>query len=769
MGDIIDFIEILKKFDAMRDDDVINQKTLPAIRPSYADSSVIESLVPEIKVALQESGIDKLYQHQSEAIQKALNGANVVLQAPTASGKTLAFQVPMLQSLIQEPNAHALMIYPTKALAFDQCDQLSQLTAHIPDRKIESQRYDGDTEKGDSRKKIRENPPQILITNPDMLHQSFLARSDTWSCKFYKGLKWIILDEVHVYRGYFGSNVSVLLRRFVHYLASLGAHPQFFLSSATCANAREHAENLTGLAFEEVNASNSFRPKRRFYFIRPDIPDHQHWIILQYRAVDSGLACLAKGKSVLVFCPTRNFAESCHRIAMKKIKKTRYADKGINPDMIQVFKAGLSNNVRHKIQENIKDGSVRLTFTTNALEAGIDIGVLDGVILVGFPDNVMSAWQQIGRAGRSWDSDAFVIYYARNNPLDNFYASNLEAFLKKPLDNLVVNPGNEDLIEKHLPCLLFETPTVFIRNNSSILGRALYDAAVEKLKSGASPSRTGRWRPHFALNIRGGGGSFVLKEGSKVIGTLSNQQQFREAYQDAIYMHGGQAYRVKKISSTRNGGEIDLEPVDESDELSLKTRPITSQTVTVESIYDGQQWDLKPDTDSISTFYGKVLIAERIYSIEEINDHTGKVLREWKPTINSTSFDNAHAFWIQTPFNLPVLSQLLRVGALFSIPFDPHDIFLHSNKEQTYLVESYPGGIGVARKIFEYWREILKVGIDVAENCSCVRGCPNCIVPPRSKDKFNKKVGINLARIFLDEANYSHDFVNGLWEPIKPD
>ena len=418
----------------------MSQATLNAIAPTYADSSVFGLLSPALVTALRQAGISRLFQHQAEAIVKAANGNNVVLQAPTASGKSLAFQVPMLEALAVDSNAHALMIYPNKALALDQRDQLMNLVKHIPGRRIDSWWYDGDTER-ETRGLLRQEPPSILITNPEMLNYSFLGNADLWE-QFLQNLKWVVVDEMHEYRGYFGSNVSMLLRRFSHHLASLGAHPQFFLSSATCANANEHADNLTGLKFEEVNASDGFRPSCHFYFIQPDIPDFQYWDVLQLRTVNAGLACIAQGKSVLAFCPTRRFAESCHRIAMREIEKLRQNGRAsIDPQIIKVFRAGLSINTRHEIQEGLKNGAVRLVFTTNALELGIDIGGLDGVILAGFPDSMMSAWQRIGRAGRRWDSDAFVLYYARNNPLDRFYASNLGTFLEKPLDDLVVNPG----------------------------------------------------------------------------------------------------------------------------------------------------------------------------------------------------------------------------------------------------------------------------------------------------------------------------------------
>ena len=204
------------------------------------------------------------------------------------------------------------------------------------------------------------------------------------------------------------------------------------------------------------------------------------------------------------------------------------------------------------------------------------------MILAGFPDSMMSAWQRIGRAGRRWDSDAFVLYYARNNPLDRFYASNLGTFLEKPLDDLVVNPDNEDLVEKHVPSLLFETPDVEVAPD--ILGSGLSEAAAKKLESGARAVRGGHYRPHIAVNLRGGGGgTFVLREGSNEIGTLSAQQQFREAHHRAIYMHGGRTYRVEEISYTGSGGggEIRLGAV----EPFLRTNTYTFTTLTEQDIY----------------------------------------------------------------------------------------------------------------------------------------------------------------------------------------
>ena len=766
-----DLLDALREFGALRDgeygSDVVRQRSLPAIEPAYANASAIGRLVPRMQGALRSNGIERLYQHQADAIEHALAGSNVVLQAPTASGKTLAFQIPMLESL-KRFNTHALMIYPNKALALDQRDQLTRLTKHIRGSPIGSWWYDGDVTSAE-RKVLRDSPPSILITNPDMLHMSFLGHADIWS-RFFSGLRWVVVDEIHDYRGYFGSNVAMILRRFSHHLSSRGVNPQFFLSSATCANAKEHAENLTGRQFAEVNAVNSMRPYRQFTFVQPSIPDYQYWDILQLRAVNAGLACISRGKSVLVFCPTRRFTEACHRIAMRRVEELdKDSKQGINPDTIKVFRAGLSIEERHTVQEGLKSGAVRLVFTTNALEMGIDIGGLDGIIMAGFPDSMISAWQRIGRAGRSWDSNAFVLYYSRNNPLDRFYAENLDGFLDKPLDDLVVNAGNEDLIDKHLPSLLFETPGRV--GEHGFLGSAMGRAARKKLRGGARVVTSGRWRPHPALNIRGGGsGMFILKEGNRQVGTLSGQQQFREAYERAIYMHGGRTYRVIEISHTGSGGEIRLVSVDPG----LRTNATTSTFVTERDIYNGKRWST--DGSAISVFYGNVLITEVLNAVEEVDERTGEVVDRWAPSFNSAKFDNAHAFWINEEAaselateGIGAFQQLLRVGTLFSIPLDAHDVYAHAllKEQKAYLVESYPGGIGIAKKVLERWRSVLKVGIRVAERCRCRRGCPNCIVPPRSRIDVDKTAGIRFAQLVMERTSSRADFeyCGGLWEP----
>ena len=759
----------LRRFDALRDGDTGKDELLTgsmdALPPVYADNSVFDSLSPEVADHLHRNGIACLYQHQAEAMLKALSGANVVLQAPTASGKTLSFQVPMVETLVREPDAHALMIYPTKALAYDQRNQFRRIFGNMGDfwgQSIESWWYDGDVDRG-TRQAIRSAPPHILLTNPEMVHNSFLAHAEAWDT-FLSNLKYVVVDEMHEYRGYFGSNVSLVLRRLVHHLNQRGVSPQFFLASATCANAKEHAENLTGLVFEEVNASDQFRPERHFYFVKPDIPPHQYWKILQLRMVKAGLASMKNDKSVLVFCPTRRFAEECFRLARREAAKLREQDQcTVEPDAIRVYRGGLSSEERQQTQEDLLNGLVKLVFTTNALELGIDIGNLDGVILAGFPDSIMSAWQQIGRAGRSWNSNAFVIYYARNNPLDQFYASNLRTFIEKPFDELVVNPDNEELVRRHVPCLLYETQS--LEGGESLLGTGLYEAAHDLLRRGAQPARTRGYNPHYGVDIRGtGGGMYDLKFGSKDLGTMSAQQQFREAYQRAIYMHSGTNYRVESIETTSNGGTIHLGEAPDH----LRTNPFLLTGITVQNLFDGRRWGAM-----VEVMYGNLTVTDSMLSIREFDERTDQTIVTWVPETHNAQFSKAHAFWLTVESTdiqdgTMELQHLLRLGTLFTIPVEPHDVVPHADaRDRTaYLIESYAGGIGIARKVFERWREILETGIRIAEDCRCRRGCPNCIVPPRSKDDLDKRRGITLSKQILTATEQGHDaqLLNNLWE-----
>ena len=746
----------LHQFDAMRDGDTILEDVVPRVQPSFASKSIFQKIDPRIVRALRSKGVSHLYEHQGKAIGEALQGNNVVLEAPTASGKTLSFSIPMMQSLLEKHGGHALMIYPMNAVAHDQRAQLVDLLKNVG---LESWSYDGTTDQ-EHRKLLRENPPDILITNPEMLQYTFLAHNRLWQ-QFLKELKFVVIDEMHEYRGYFGSNMALLLRRFAHHMRAIGASPQYFLATATCANPEEHARNLTGQDFETVRASGKISPQRSFMFIDPDIPDFQFYNIFRLRIRNAALACMAQDKSVIVFCPTIRFADWCYASALRECE-----EKGWDKNTIKLFKSGITADEKFNVQRGMKDGSVKVVFSTNALELGIDVGGLDGVILAGFPDTVMSAWQRIGRAGRGWDKDAFVLFYAMNNPVDKFHAANLQAFLNKPLDEIVADPGNEELIQNHKASFVYESGGKLSDFSESTLGEMLYDSVKDISPSSVMPG----YSPHHALTLRGDGGrTWVLKHGSEEIGTMSEYQRFREAYLDAIFLHVGRKYKVDSETAGSSKNEIGLV---EPEALYLRTDAFFLKTLTINDVFQGSRWN-----NQIAIHLGKVNLYEALNTISVIDERNDQVVHRYSPTGHAKS-STTYSFWVDlntmqeiSDEALVAFEQLLRLGSIFTIPADMHDTTTHSDitDKRIYLIENYPGGIGIVRKAYERLHKILEAGMEVARGCNCARGCPNCIIPPRyyrDRDAMDKNQGIDLAEFVIATTGSSPDekLVNGLWE-----
>ncbi len=740
------FLARLNEFDALRADDTIMRGIVERIEPVFADEWPMQ-LDSSVRDALNRNGILRPYQHQVDAISKSLSGADVVMESPTASGKTLAFTAPMLNSLVRNEGSHAMMIYPMKALAFDQRAQIEQLCEPLS---VQSWPYDGDTP-DDVKKLLRESPPQILLTNPEYLNMSFLGWKEQWG-GFLSDLRYVVIDEMHEYRGFFGSNMALLLRRFFLHLNRIGSTPRVFLSTATCANPVEHARALTGRDVEVVSARNVLRPKRHFIFVEPAIPDFRYRDILRLRVEQAALTVLDEGLHTLVFCPTKRFLEEAFRNCRRAA-----ADRGLDADKISAFHADLKNDSRQDIQQKIKSGDINVVFTTNALELGLDIGGLDGVILAGFPPSTMSAWQQIGRAGRSWDKDAFVLFYAMNDPIDRFFVGNLDAFLNKPFDELVVDPTNEELIDNHLAPLAAETGGEVYPSEESILGSSFYDAA--RKDSGKVPKG---FRPHPRLNIRGGiGQSYELRRGNEELGQISAMRRFREAYIGAIFPFFGQKYRVHSHEEKA----VVLTEAESNLRTDARFYTVLSQT----EIFDGWGYG------DIEALYGSLNIVTNFIGYKLVEESSGEVKGEGGSQ-DALFMNNIHAFWVNVPENaaaaagIGAVEHMIRVGAMFVIPADRFDTSTYSktgDAPAAFYYENYRGGIGMAKKLFEVWPIALAEGVEIARNCACRLGCQNCIEPAKSYNISNADIdkvrGIELATYLMEavESGPDHKFHNG--------
>jgi DEAD/DEAH box helicase domain-containing protein len=588
---------------------------------------------------------------------------------------------------------------------------------------------------------------------------AFLGWRNQWE-DFLRNLKYLIIDEMHEYRGFFGGNMALSLRRFFLHLDSIGANPRVFLSTATCANPKEHAENLTGRDVELVSARNVLHPRRHFLFVNPDVPDYRRREIIQLRVEQAALTVLSQGLQVLVFCPTKRFIEEtltkCWLMAEKN---------NIDPDRISAYHADMNSTEKRKIQRKIKNGSISVVFTTNALELGIDIGGLDGVILAGFPPNVMSAWQQIGRAGRGWDKEAFVLFYAMNDPIDQFFVGNLNAFLDKKLDALVVDPSNEGLIKKHLPSLTEETNGTLPASAKNILGPAFYDIAKEN--PGKPPRRRSR-KPQIDLQIRGSfGQSYDLKFNDEKIGQISEMRLFREAYLGAIFTFFGKKYAV-------HAHEEDAVVLTEA-EQHLKTEPSFYTKLVSLDPYDGVSYG------DIDIHYGALDLSINFTGYKLIDEHNDEEIDSGS-TGQSKYLNNLHAFWVYIPQGeyanegIGGLEHIIRVGAMFVIPADRFDTTTYSTAGEEPVAsyyENYPSGIGIAKKLYAVLSDVLKKGIDIAEKCGCPSGCQNCIEPAKSYDMSNADInkirGIELAKNLLDVVDNEkpdHKWRNGGFVPV---
>ena len=737
----------LREFDALRTKDELKTGILDSIQPEYAHDWP-EQLDAAVRQVLVAAGAERPYRHQFEAIRHSLGGADVVLESPTASGKTMAFAAPMLHDLKQNPSSYALMIYPMKSLAFDQRTQILELCDPL---EIDAWFFDGDTDT-EWRKILKSSPPRILMTNPESLNMSFLGWKEQWD-KFLKNLRYVVIDEMHEYRGFFGGNVALLLRRFLLHLDRIGASPRLFLSTATCENPKEHAWNLTGRHVETVSARGVLRPRRHFMFVNPNIPDFKYRDILQLRVERAALAVLTQGLQTLIFCPTKKFLEDAYRKCCAKADEL-----GLDPKRISPFHADLKADVRQDILKKIKNGNVNAVFTTNALELGLDIGGMDGVILVGFPASIMSAWQQIGRAGRGSDKDAFVLLYALNDPIDRFFVGNLDAFLTKPFDELVVDPNNEEIIERHLAPLAYDSDGQLRASDRTILGAAFYDAA----KKGMGRPAMGSYRPHAALTLRGDfGQSFALKSGAEELGQISAMRRFREAYIGAVFTFFGRKYRVH----SHEADAVVLRDVDPH----LKTEAGFFTVLTTKDIFDGRGYG------EFEVYYGSLNVVMNRTGYKLLDERSGEVI-DTGGGGEAHYQNNLHAFWINSSHDdniragIGALEHLIRVGAMFIIPADRFDTSTYSKLGNTPMAsyyENYSGGIGVSRKLFDVWPTALRKGVEIAESCSCRSGCSNCIEPAKSYNISNTAIdkahGVELANRLLASFQRGPDcqFRNG--------
>jgi DEAD/DEAH box helicase domain-containing protein len=535
------------------DEVVTAVRRLPAIEAAYAPFP--EGIDPRITAALESRGVHQLYTHQAEAFAHVANGRQVVVTTPTASGKTLCYNLPVLDRILKKPSARALYLFPTKALAQDQMAELHELAKSIGETGGEAigvHTYDGDTPQ-DARRTIRTRA-HIVLSNPDMVHSGILPHHPRWA-KLFENLDFIIIDELHAYRGVFGSHLTNVLRRLQRICRHYGSNPQFICSSATIANPAELAERLAEKPFALVDKSGAPRGEKYFVFVNPPVVNRELGIRRSYIAEARRVAgeFLRRNLQVIVFAQSRLSTE-----ILTTYLKEDFEDVPGMPERIRGYRGGYLPLRRREIEKGLRAGQVRGVVSTNALELGIDIGALDVCVMAGYPGTIASTWQRAGRAGRRTGQSAAVMV-ASSSPIDQFVARHPSFFFDASPEHALVNPDNLHILVDHVKCAAFELPFTTDESYGQVNVQDVLAVLQESglvHRSGGEDS-AGQWHwtsesyPANAVSLRSiSSDNFVITDhtaGPKVIGETDFTSALSTLHPKAIYMVEGKIYQVEEL------------------------------------------------------------------------------------------------------------------------------------------------------------------------------------------------------------------------------
>lgn len=719
-------------------------EVLPRKDPEYEEAI----LPPKIKRYLEEKDT-KLYSHQARAINLVKEENNVIITTPTASGKTLAFNIPILSNLMKNKEARALYIYPTKALSNDQLKTLEEMEEQL-DLDIKPAVYDGDTPRH-VRPRIRRES-RIILTNPYGLHY-YLPWHHKWR-KVFKNLEYVVMDEVHQYRGVFGSNIALLMRRFARICDHYGSEPQFILSSATIANPSEFSKKLIGKKCKVVANDGSATGKKYFVFWNP-VENPEESIHVQTSEILSYM--VDQGLQTLCFTISRRMAELVAKWSSKKTNRE-----------IRAYKAGYMPEERREIERGFRNGKIRGVASTNALEVGIDIGGLDVVLISGYPGTVISTWQQAGRAGRGREeSSAFLLGF--ENPLDQYFMKHPKRFFEKSHEHAVVDLENPYISMGHALCASNELP---VKESEEFFGK--YEEEVENLekerliqKTPAGYIFSGTRRPSEFVklnNIREETIKVVNAEG-EVFETMDRNQAYREAHEGAILLHQGETYIVKNLDLEEKRASVRRREVD----YYTEAMSLTDLDVL-------QRYTSRMEQD-VKIAYGKVRVSEHYVkykmkrydkiigvnslTLPPINFETESTWLEIPESIikkvEKEGLDVAgglhaleHAFIAMTPFH--ALCDRWDIGGVSSP--------LHRDTESAtiFIYDSYEGGIGISEKCFDLIKELLQTTFELIKDCDCKNGCPSCIYSPKcgnNNEPLDKQAAIKILDELLERASSS--------------
>lgn len=752
-----------------------------------------DSLHPLLREALEKEGIERLYSHQAEAIDAIQNQRDVVVVTPTASGKTLCYNLPVLNLKLSVPSSKAFYLFPTKALSQDQMVELQSLIERLK-KPITTYTYDGDTPQ-DARQAIRAKG-DIVITNPDMLHTGILPHHTKW-VSFFENLKFVVIDELHTYRGVFGSHMTNVLRRLERICHFYGSTPQFICCSATIANPKELAEKLLGREVLLIDQNGAPASEKVFIFYNPPVVNKELGIRRSHIHAARRLASpfIEQGIQTILFATSRLYVEVLTKYLKDRFEK-RLEDKG----KIRGYRGGYLPGVRREIEKGLREKEVTAVVSTNALELGIDIGDLDVCIIAGYPGTITSTYQQAGRAGRRSEK-SLVVLVARSQPLDQFIIENPDYFFGRPPEHGLINPDNLLILLSHIECAAFELPF----RDGERFGREDLGEMLRYLEEKGMLHHKGEhwyWTqdayPAEKVSLRSASeDNFVVVDMSKrkvgetrlreeVIAEVDFTAAHTTLYEGAVYLCESEIYTVEKLDYPNRRAYV------KKTEGDYYTNAIDYTDVSVL-----EEFENRPE-EAVVPGHGEVKVATRIVGYKKIKFYTLENLGYGKIELPDLQFHTT-SYWItfkrslveRLPFSrLEVIDGVLGLGyALHSIASlhlmcDPRDLnrcvgdrgakwFLRLSRDSKgiyssydspeeiseekmglfeptlFLYDNYPGGMGFSPQLFDDTRMLLEKTQRLISRCECRYGCPSCVGPIKEVGEKSKEVALALLKEIL--------------------
>ena len=745
-----DFINSLKDSADTRDI-LAYYHYLPEIPAAYVTGDA--GLAPPVAAALARLGIPRLYRHQGEALGAIRAGKDLLVATPTASGKTLIYNVPVLETLLQDNRGHALYLFPLKALEQDQLKALQELDAALPYPFLSAAIYDGDTPPA-QRQALKAKPPHVLISNPDMLHLGLMPYHASWS-GFFASLKYVVIDEVHTYRGIMGSHMAQVLRRLKRICAHYGSRPQFILSSATIAQPDLFVRMLTGLDVEIITESGAPQSGRHFLFLNPPggAPVTASQIFAQ---------AIKQGLNTICFTQARKLTELIHVWSQRLAPEMRR--------YISSYRAGFLPEERREIERALASGKMRGVISTSALEMGIDIGGLDVCILVGYPGTMVTTWQRAGRVGRQ-GRDSLIVMVAQADALDQYFIKHPAEFFGRPMETAVVDPDNPFVVKAHLPCAAQELPlaatgeTHFdLQAHEPVVAELVQERHL--LHSAAGDAWFARTRfPQKEVNIRGIGESFAIFQTGKKrpLGSIDGHRALRECHPGAVYLHKAQTWVVEKLDLARRN--VWVNPI----EPNYFTRIQTDKETEILEVLATRQ------VARFTAHIGRLKVTEHLLSYEKRRLPGQELLGQVSLELPSQVFETV-GMWLEIPDPVKnaVYAQgrhfmggihalehvLISMFPLFALA-DRYDIggISHPAHPQVgraaiFIYDGYPGGVGLSVRAYEILEDLVRRALSLTAACPCEDGCPSCIHSPKcgsGNKPLDKEATLKIAALLLGE------------------